>query len=159
MKLIKLTRGKMALVDDDDFEKLNKHKWCVARRNGGGNYYACRTIAGGKTLYMHSEIIGNSPNMEIDHINGNGLDNRVANLRKCTHVENRQNSRVYVGRKFKGTKKNGNGFSARIVVNKKEKYLGTYKTEIRAAMIYNKFATMYFGEFARLNTVLTGKMS
>ena len=128
------------------------------RRNNGGNYLATRagSIKNGvvrKTHYMHRDIIGDTQGMDMDHINGNGLDNRKINLRECSHMENRQNSKIYRGRKFKGVKKNGSGFSVRLVINKKEKYFGTYPTEREAAWLYNKLAAMYFGEFARLNRI------
>ena len=90
MKLIKLTRNKYAIVDDDDFDKLNRYKWQC-------NYYGYakrgiwdRGTNNNKQVLMHREIMGvlDRKDIEIDHINKNTLDNRKCNLRFCSHQEN-----------------------------------------------------------------------
>lgn len=89
MKEIKLTRGLKAMVDDEDFAKLNSVKWCA---HSAG--YAYRT--GGQLMHR---IIMNAPdNLHIDHINGNRLDNRKCNLRLCTRSQNALNKNKYCGR-------------------------------------------------------------
>lgn len=96
MKEIKLTRGKVALVDDEDFDFLNQFNWFA--RKSGNTYYACRGIWNGENMTpirMHRVIMKNAPeNMLIDHIDGNGLNNQKENLRIATVSQNAQNSRV-----------------------------------------------------------------
>lgn len=85
-KSIPLTRGKIALFDDEDYEELSKYKWFITK------VYASRH-SGNKTVYMHREIMKTPENMETDHINGDVLDNRRENLRICTRQENARNIR------------------------------------------------------------------
>jgi hypothetical protein len=92
MKEIPLTQGKVALVDDEDFESIANHKWCAHQR--GNTFYAERSRFGnrGGTILMHREILSTSDTaLEIDHIDGNGLNNTRANLRVVTHAENMKN--------------------------------------------------------------------
>ena len=89
MREILLTKGKVALVDDDIFEKLNQYKW---QYHGKG--YAIRSVTEhGKNrgILMHREILKTPEGMETDHRNGNKLDNQRCNLRVCTAVQNRRN--------------------------------------------------------------------
>jgi hypothetical protein len=108
----------------------------------------------GKLVTLHAHIIGQaSRGMFIDHINGNKLDNRVANLRICTHSQNQCNRpKPSVSPwKYKGIYKNGNNFGSRICLNQKTIKLGTYKTQEEAARAYDKAAIKLHGEFAFLN--------
>lgn len=94
MKEIKLTQGLVAMVDDEDYEKLNQFKWQA--KTNCSVYYAKRRAPGPKriseTIWMHRDVLGTPPaGMEIDHIDGNGLNNQKKNLRFCTHKENMQN--------------------------------------------------------------------
>ena len=94
MKTIPLTQGKVALVDDCDYEKLSQHKWHA--RKDLNTYYAQRRICkDGKwiLIHMHREIIGTPDGMKTDHIDRDGLNNQRANLRVCTHQENMMNMR------------------------------------------------------------------
>lgn len=87
-------RGRSALVDDCDYERLSQYKW-KAKASGGGNVYAVRnTLVGGKnvTLRMHRVVLGYDGDQDVDHINRDSLDNRRANLRVCTRAENLLNS-------------------------------------------------------------------
>jgi len=158
MKQIPLTQGMFALVDDDDFEALSKWKWHANKSKG--NYYACRNsprVNKKRTsIKMHRQIM-NVPNdgLFIDHINGNGLDNRRENLRLCTNAENTRNSRVsssnttgYRGVSLHGPTKK---FRARIKSDDGTIYLGHFKTAIDAALAYDFAAKRFHGEFARLN--------
>jgi len=87
MKEMELTKGKVALVDDKDFEWLSQWKWSIFSIG-----YAGRTEVY-KTIYMH-RVIANAPKgFVIDHLNGNIRDNRRCNLRICTHAENLHNNR------------------------------------------------------------------
>lgn len=88
-KKIKLTQGKYAIVDEDDFKTLSLFKWCAVKR-GNKLFYAQRR-GGGGIIYMHREILKPILGMEVDHIDRNGLNNSRANLRICTHAENQRN--------------------------------------------------------------------
>ena len=98
-KQIKLTQGKVAIVDSKDYKKLNKYNW-VAQFNKG-NYYAVRfspRVAGKRPIIgMHRVILGlaKGDGKEVDHINRNGLDNRRSNLRIVSHMVNCQNHSGY----------------------------------------------------------------
>ena len=160
-KLIPLTKGLFVIVDDEDFDKMNEFKWhtCTKDRRP----YALRTERFGKRkdnkkhhIYMHRILIDAPIGKSVDHINGDSLDNRKENLRLCTTQQNSANSAGRPNKrksKYKGVKKNANcsTWSARITVNRKEIYLGCFKTEEHAAYAYNKAAMLYFQEFARLN--------
>src|SRR5574343_411505 len=90
MKEIQLSQGKVAIVDDEDYDYLNQWKWYAAERKCG-IWYATRNIRkDGKVriIPMHRVILNTPKGMDTDHINGDGLDNRRSNLRSCTHMEN-----------------------------------------------------------------------
>ena len=166
MKEIPLTQGKVALVDDEDFEFLTQWKWSLARHKDGihNNNYAYRqsefTDSIRRSIKMHRLIMGlqSGDNQHTDHINGNGLDNRKENLRICTVTENnrnrpirRQNSSGYKGVCFSHCK--SKPWAARITVNYKDIKIGYFLTKELAALAYNEAARKYHGEFAHLNKV------
>ena len=97
MKSIALSQGQYALVDDEDFPSLSKHKWFAHR--DGHTYYALRNINIGKnkstTIRMHRIILNTPDGMHTDHINGDGIDNRKGNLRICTKQQNDMSKRKY----------------------------------------------------------------
>jgi len=152
MRKIKLTQGKQAIVDDNDFDELNKYKWYT--KHQCRNYYVVRhhPLNHGRLIWMHRIIMGDNHGMDIDHINGNGLDNRKINLRFCTRSQNNQNQRMR-NKKFKGFSKRDNTYQARITVSGKRIYIGSYRSQIGAALAYNIAAKLYFGDFARLNRI------
>src|SRR5688572_2201059 len=95
MAYISLTKGLRALVDDELFERLNKHKWYASGRKG--REYAARRAKTGfrKLIYMHHEVLDFpmvSPGEHTDHRNGDRLDNRRDNLVVGTAAQNAQNS-------------------------------------------------------------------
>ena len=112
-------------------------------------YYAHRLI----WFIMH----GCFPSGQIDHINGNRLDNRIENLRDSTNGQNQANKfkRPNCSSKYKGVffDKKTNNWKASITVKRKRIHLGTYDTEKDAALGYNKAALQHYNEYARLNEV------
>lgn len=162
MKRIKLTQGKFAIVDDADFEWLNRHKWYACK--SCNTFYVARSspIVNGKRtiILMHREILGLGlgDKRQGDHKNHHGLDNRRDNLRIATCSQNHQNEvpRRNFSSAFKGVswRKRHDKWQAKIQVNGKIKYLGCFDSETEAARVYNRAAKELFGEFARLNQVL-----
>src|SRR3972149_1797522 len=93
-KIINLTKNMIAIVDEEDYEWLNQYKWCVAK----GSDNKCYAVRRNKNLKpnkirMHREIMNlqHDNNLEVDHINGDTLDNRKSNLRICIHKDNLSN--------------------------------------------------------------------
>lgn len=157
-KTISLTQGHVALVDADDYETLVKLKW-YASTNKNGNTYAMRDIVVDgikKHFRMHRVVVNAPPELFVDHINHDGLDNRRANLRLCTKSENMKNrsgacrgaSSAYLGVAWK---KDVNLWQAGIRYNGKRHALGTFKDEIEAALAYDAAARQYHGPFANPN--------
>lgn len=110
---IKLTKGKVTVVDDDDYTLAFKYKWIAAKSHwGNALWYASKHVKrpDGKwrPIFLHRLIVNAAAGMEVDHINGDGLDNRRSNLRICTHAQNSRNSRS-------------------VNPNKTSKYKGVYK--------------------------------
>lgn len=159
MKEIILTQGKVAIVDDDAFERLSSFTWCAVKAGSSETlFYARRSERiDGKTknFYMHHEILGFGK--RVDHIDGNALNNQSSNLRECTHSQNMQNrSKKTAGTsKYKGVQwwKTQNMWAVRIAKNGKRFLVGYFTEEIEAAKAYNKAASQLFGEFAKLNEI------
>lgn len=159
MRKIALTGDMEALVDDDMYDHLMQWKW--RSKSHRRTFYALsRHKVNGvrKIITMHSIVLPPTEGRFPDHINGNGLDNRRENLRLATQVQNAQNAqkrRDAVGSKYKGVGLKHPGFprpwSAEIKSNKNRYILGSYETEIEAAIAYDIAARLYHGEFARLN--------
>lgn len=152
MRYIKLTQGKRAIVDDEDFGKLGVYNW---RYFDHGSGYAVRRPSGkhgiNKVVYMHREIIGAVKGQQVDHKNGDGLDNRKENLRFSSQKQNCQNKKS--SKKYKGVYRVTDrvGFRSSIYINGKSKYLGYFYNQEDAAKAYDKAAKYYFGEFAKTN--------
>lgn len=152
---IPLTKGKFALVDDEDYEYLNQFKWHYSSTG-----YAVRDIQknGKRTSQRMHRIVNQTPDgMQTDHRNHNTLDNRKDNLRTCTALQNNKHgtSRKNSTSKYLGVHwdKKSRKWRANIRVNRILIHLGYYDSEEDAALFYNKAAEKYHGEFASLNEI------
>lgn len=155
MAEIPLTQGFVALLDDADLERvLAAGKWCVSVKKN--TQYAVRAALkpDGRrtTIRMHNYITGWD---FVDHINGNGLDNRRVNLRPATYLSNAHN----VGRRahntsgYKGVTWHARArkWRAQLVCDGEHIHLGFYADPLDAARAYDLAALHYFGEFAWTN--------
>lgn len=156
MKTIDLTQGKFALVDDDDFDRVNQFNWRAVCTGGHVHYVRRRfKTTNGKwngQQYLHRFILPGV--VEIDHINRDGLDNQKHNLRSTTSSQNHANQKKQAGRSssFKGVYRfRRREWRASIQLNGKSTHLGLFKTEVDAAKAYDVAARKFFEEFARLN--------
>ena len=175
--IIESSRGTFTvLVDEDDWEKINEHTWFLKwdNKKKSDRYYVKTHIPHPdgswiprsdrpgqrrrrrKTLAMHRFIMNPPENMQIDHINGNGLDNRKCNLRVCTNAQNSANKPPQRNNKsgFKGvTKSSANRWRAEIGDHHtgNRQRLGFFKTAEDAARAYDDAARERYGEFAWLN--------
>jgi len=150
---IPLTQGYVALVDDADAPRvLAAGSWWSHK--GVHRRYA-RGSVGGKATLMHRLVLDAPQGVGVDHINGNGLDNRRENLRFCDHSLNAANMRKRAphSSRFKGVSWHSKAgkWEAYIKREGRKTYLGCYVTEAEAARVYDAAAREYFGEFARPN--------
>jgi len=155
---IPLTRGKYAIVDPEDYDQLNKHKWHTNK--GRNTCYAVRTaFKDGKRIHtkMHRVILNAPGHLLVDHINHSGLDNRKANLRTATCAQNNVNRASYKTKnspsKYKGVywSKRDKKWQVQICYNYKIKTIGLFDDEIQAAKAYDTAARKYHKDFAVLN--------
>ena len=160
-KEILLPQGRIVLVDDDDFEKVSSYRWRLCGK--GPNKYAItnspRKLGVRTGILMHRMLMGaeKGDGKFVDHINGNGLDNRRENLRFATLSQNQANTHVVKSASgYKGVFKHCKGnWEARIGYSyagkKKYKSLGVFKDKREAAIAYNTAALVLYGEYAKLN--------
>lgn len=154
---IPLTKGKYCLIDREDYDLVSSYKWCVS--SYGYAVRGTRKMVNGKSKsfihYMHREIIGAPVGLEVDHINGDKLDNRRSNLRVCTRQQNEWNKPANIRSKtgYKGVfwSKQARKYASWINTNGKIKHLGFYESSVEAAKAYDNAALMLHGEFARKN--------
>ena len=152
-RLVRLTQGKFAIVDEEDFERVNQYNWFADRFKH--SWYAHRVFTENgirKNVKMHRFILGES-DLYVDHKNGNGIHNYKSNLRFVSKNQNQYNRRIQddCNSKYKGVAIKKNRFQSRIMVNNKPINLGYFSDEIEAAKAYDNAAKKYFGEYARLN--------
>lgn len=147
IRLIPLTRGMVAVVDTEDYERVARHLWFVWD-NGRGNIYAGSHVEG-KMVRMHTFITGV---LEIDHWDGNGLNNRRKNLRSCSDSQNMANQRLSSRNRsgVKGVYRDGSRWCASMMVDKRTRFLGSFRSKEAAAAARLAFAKKTFGEFARV---------
>jgi len=164
MKEIPLTQGQVALVDDEDFERVNKYKWFASWDTGRRTYTARRTKwvrerENGKRghISLHRFVMDVPKGKDIDHRDFNPLNNQKSNLRICTRAQNCMNKLKWKGcsSRFKGVSWSKEVLKWRAGINKdgKQHYLGYFNSEEEAALAYNTAALEMFGEFSLLNVI------
>lgn len=162
---IELTHGKIALIDDCDAVLVLGHKWSTkwsAYQNKKRVWYAATNVPAPekknkqRMVLMHRLIMQAQRGEQVDHRNGDGLDNRRQNLRKCSNAQNARNRRrASSASGFKGVNKVSDGkFRARIMLSGSNKHLGYFSTAAEAAAAYDEAAVAMFGQFAATNQEL-----
>lgn len=153
---LKLTQGKVTLIDEEDWERVSGFGW-YAILTAGGMWRVVATLPnsdGHKKVYLHRLLLNAPSNRFVDHISGDTLDNRKANLRICTNAENQQNSSGRLGAsRFKGVSWFARRSRWRVAFNWKGKthFVGYFADEEEAARAYDAAILPLAGEFARLN--------
>ena len=167
MRTIELTKGFVAVVDEEDYDRLTAYRWQVNGRQGKQRRCAVRNVklssGANQMIYMHREVLQVPASVQVDHINCDALDNRKANLRPATNSQNNANTRI--------ARTNTSGFKgvswiarirkwqARIKVLGSARYLGVYANPEDAARVYDSAAREAFGSFARLNFPRVGEQT
>lgn len=154
MREISLTKGYTAIVDDDDYDDVSRHKWCaiVTGQHIKRVYAMRRETIDGRSVYilLHRQIMKAPSELDVDHKNHDTLDCRKDNMRLATRSQNLANNRRSIGVSgYRGVTKahNSNGW----MVIFRSKYYGTFNDKITAAKQYDFIAKKVFGEFAVLN--------
>lgn len=158
---IPVGRHRYAIIDEDDALIVSEYSWHAVKPNNNKSWYAVRhvsdkEIAASKHILMHRQILGvDDPAIEIDHKDGNGLNNTKDNLRTCTKSQNCANRGLRSDNLsgFKGVSWAYGKWRTRITVEQKIIHIGRYSDIIEAAEAYNIAAVKYFGEFANLNEI------
>lgn len=154
---IPLTRGKVALVDDEDAPTVLALRWFALPTNHPDVWYAGRNERrpDGKMrlVYLHTFLLHSGDGLTVDHRNGDGLDNQRQNLRECRHGQNMRNRRRHRNNTsgFKGVVRQGRGWGAKIMCERRDYWLGSFGTAEEAARAYDEAARRLHGEFARTN--------
>jgi len=141
-------REHLCLYDQQDHEIISRYNWSLHNRG-----YAVTTIKG-KPVLMHRLVMGivDRPDIEVDHIFHDKLDNRRSQLRLCTRSQNRRNARKLMkgSSKFKGVYKDGKYYHAQINAGK-VRNLGRFYSEATAGRVYDEAAKEAYADFALLN--------
>lgn len=156
MREIPLTKGLVALVDDEDYEVISQQRWRPLKTPAGHIYAQT-----GKTL-LHRLITNVPKGLIVDHIDGNGLNNQKSNLRICTHSQNKAwgttKARPNNTSGYRGVYLKGKRWAARIKLNYRYINLGCFDTKEGAALAYNGAALKHYGAFARLNNIMAARV-
>lgn len=154
----RLNQGYVTIFDPEDRGLASKGSFWVRVINKRTAYVIHQKYVGigrSKNFRFHREIMNAPPDVQIDHISGNGLDNRKRNLRYATRSQNQRNKhpRDNCSSKYMGVSwcKRRNKWKAIIQSDKKVTNIGRFDTEIEAAMAYDEYAIRLHGDFARLN--------
>lgn len=155
-KQLLLTKGKFALVDDDDFELVSHWHWYA--QPGVRTWYAQRAIrkhGHSTSISLHRFLLNPPPGLQIDHINGDGLDCRRCNMRLATNQQNHYNTRIVKSNRsgYKGVHwdKHHKRWRVRIMVDGHNVHIGYFADLLEAASAYDTEALTLHGEFACTN--------
>lgn len=152
--VIPLTQGKFAIISPEDYDRINQHKWTAIQHKR--TWYAVCNLAG-HNVYLHRFILKAPKGIDVDHLNGDGLDCRRSNMRLATRSQNIANSRKRRGctSRWKGVNwhKATGKWLVRVTTKNVCTCIGTFDDERAAAIAYNVAALRLVGEFARLNIV------
>jgi len=160
MREIQLTKGLVTLVDDEDYEFLSQWKWHAHKKRN--LFYAARSEyrpsdQGNTRLSMHRILLSVGPRVQVDHQNGNTLDNQRHNLRISTHSQNLQNCKIrshntsgFVGVYWHPKNQN---FYCKL----RTKHIGCFDTAEQAARARDAAARLHFGSFGTYNFPLPGE--
>jgi len=158
VKQVPVGRARIALIDDQDADRICVRKWSLCVFRGSRTAYAAAWIDGKFTLLHRYLLEMSNPAIFVDHVNGCGLDNRRANLRICTHAQNRRNSRItrtYRGKpkssRFKGVSLTNGRWLVQVQADGRKVHVGRFSTEEDAARAYDFAARKLHGEYACLN--------
>lgn len=155
--VLKITKGQETLIDLEDFKRVAIYRWKASKPSKGNKFYAKRNAHVNKKerVLSLSRFIMNAPKeLEVDHKNGDSLDNRKCNLRLCTATQNRVSFRSKnekYSSKYRGVSKHRNKWLAQIGIKGKASYIGVFSDPIEAARARDKKALEVYGEFAQLN--------
>lgn len=151
-----LVQGHTVLVDEDDWCRWGHVGWYLIFSPDTDLIYVRGKVLG-KPKYLHRVILSPSDDTDVDHRNGNGLDNRRSNLRVCTESQDLGNSKLRKDNTsgYKGVHFFHGRWRARIAINGKRISLGMFSDPWEAAQAYNIAALTQWGEFARLNERLS----
>jgi hypothetical protein len=157
MKLIllkeRVTKGrKLAIVDDEDFERINKHGWYMSSRGYANRGRRIKRGTWKGKIMMHREVLNLGDDRFVDHINGDRLDNRKKNLRIVTAEQNMANAKIARNNTsgFKGVNRCGKRWQSRIYYKGKRIFLGYCKTAEEAFLLYIKHGQQLKGEYFRM---------
>jgi HNH endonuclease len=148
----------VAIVDDDDFDRLSQWKWFALSSGGGRFFYAARRdYSTNETVLMHRQIAQPPQGALVDHFDRNTLNNSRKNLRVCTRGQNRSNSLPSSSTGLKGVTfgERGHGYYCQITHQSRRIHLGWFKDKFEAASAYDKAAIEFHGPFALTNKSLS----
>lgn len=150
-KTIELTKGKTAIIDDEDYDEIKQWKWSYSEEGYARRGF--RLNGNNKHIALHRQIMKPPQGMDIDHINGDPLDNRRCNLRVCTRGQNLSNRPKHRGVSsiYKGVRRARKKWLASIKHDNVTTRIGLFETEIEAAIAYDNAAREIHGEFAYTN--------
>lgn len=152
--VIGLSKGRLVTVDKNIYPLIAAYHWYPSTRSVANQYYA-RACINKKSVAMHRFITNTPDGLVVDHIDCNGLNNRLCNLRICTQSENLLNKKKHANNTsgYKGVSwdKSKRRWQATIRFKGKMEQIGRFNTLEEAARAYDEAARKYFGEFARLN--------
>lgn len=160
-----MINNREVLLSEEDFD-LYERAITISKTHPQSKTRYASTWLDKKNAYIHRVVMARVLNRtllrseRVDHINGNGLDNRRENLRVCTHAQNmrNQNRVVNATSKYKGVSFYRGWWHSRLTYNYKSVYIGKYDNEYDAMLAYNEKANELFGEYAKLNPIEGGKL-